>query len=971
MRTALDFRTSNGDTNYPDSDSVLPVTDGEAASQAILRRPTENVRNRSEVLRDYLQEHMLLQEMTPRLYQGYVFAMPCISFGGAYPSGSGSFSTTTDLVISNLATPGGDPSLYPYVRSTKATLNIGTPSSNELVFTSVKKQYESSAFPAADPNEIAVEIVAGSSLTVTTKGASGDLNHIYVTIISGTTTCQDVINAITASSPANTLVVVTLGAGSTGTNPAPLWGAAQWGGDYTRRFLKGGFPGTVHTISPTVLSTFFAASVDNLLQAGDSLCVWYDKSVDKSGTGGRLQSTYENSNYALSAGSLFNSRREPWKLPNSIPICKCVSGMPSNGVLLFADGSYIQENVPASLGADSFYLLNIWRGTVYATGWGWVRINSGVHAPPADIKETFDNVDYQLDKVMDIVEGLPIVVCGPGGQYTGSAAVQNAIADLQAAEKGGIIYVRQGYYSFTVTQAIEYPIHIIGEGPNNTIILTNVSSGSVMTYTTGTNKLRLSNLKLQYQTGTRKMISTWQTKNLHIDGCIIEGTIEALGGGITADHLFVTHTTVITGGSANCFELNGNYATIQDCEVQVNFAGAVAFYVTPSKGVTIERCKITVINGATAFLGNPQAGYIYDLTIKQCRIICSPFTTSTYVFDLYTNSRGSGGQYKGLRVQDISFEFTGAGSITTGIFAVHRMADGVIDGVRMDLGSYVLHYVDDEHGPVYVSGTGTVENISILNGKIPSMGIDGWELSLGAVFTFLAGGPESSGSTILSVNHLYWAEADESSPSYSGSSAFRVLSTQLPSRSEVNGGTVKLNDVQFDFYNLYKPASGSRQIMNLWGTVDLTYSNFQDGNWDIAFEMYPTSTGEPIRIHGCSFYMQMTDPFNTFMRSLSGLGPVTITGNTFMFFDCASAGNVFNFASAYNLAFSGNTVWALMSTTKGTTPYVFRIGSNCYYAAFYGNSVKYNSWGINLYVDAGVGTAPAFVNFGTYNALAS
>src|SRR5512136_3006963 len=125
MRAALDFRNSNGDTDYPDSDAILPVTDGEAVNQNILRRPTENVRYRSEVLRDVVRAHGILHD--------HIAAGPM--WGGGqiiFDSGTGIFTTDNWLWIVPFGTAGDD-SGWPYVVSTKAFLKVGTPSNNEIV----------------------------------------------------------------------------------------------------------------------------------------------------------------------------------------------------------------------------------------------------------------------------------------------------------------------------------------------------------------------------------------------------------------------------------------------------------------------------------------------------------------------------------------------------------------------------------------------------------------------------------------------------------------------------------------------------------------------------------------------------------------------------------------------------------------------------------------------------------------------
>lgn len=467
MREAIDFRNSNGDTDYPEPASILPVSDGEPASQLILRRPTENVRSRSEILREYLQEHMLLQEMTPMLYTALPGATP-VSFAGVYPANTGIFTIPIDLVVMHMSTPGTSVA-FPFIQSTQARLAVGTFASNELVFTSVNKQYQGSTFPVADPNGIAVEIVAGSSLTVTTNGATGNKNHIYITIVSGTTTCTDVINAVTASAPANTLVTVTLGAGSTGTNPAPLWGPPQWAGDYSLRFLKGGCPAVLHTISPANLALFFT-DVNNRIMEGDTIGIYYDKTVDKTSTGGRLQSTPENINYSLGPGSLFNSRREPWKLPNSIPICKCVT--PST--LLFADGSFIEAGFPAALGSpDSLFMQNVVWGLVDATTWGWVKINTGSHAPPANVKETFDNIDAYINGLSGHVGVFVSVTDGTtstGGMFNSPNGITQALTALAAS--GGTVLVRSGNYTVSSAIAINATVRLMAVEPSVNITFT-------------------------------------------------------------------------------------------------------------------------------------------------------------------------------------------------------------------------------------------------------------------------------------------------------------------------------------------------------------------------------------------------------------------------------------------------------------------------------------------------------------------
>lgn len=358
MRWNADYRTAT-DTGETDSTAIAPVNDGEPANQTILRRPPENLRGRTEAVRQFIADQLVLRDFDRNTI---LWGGGDITFTGANPTYTGTISITSNLYLGSAATPGNNASA-PYIVSSPSSLTIGTPANNELVFTSVKKAYQGSDPLLAKVNDISVEIVSGGSPSIVVNGGGGILNNIYITI-TGTTTCTDVINLVTGDPGASALVTVALGAGSTGTNLAPLWSVTEWAGDYTLRFLQGGVPGIVHEITDVVLSAFFG-TVANQLQAGDSLAIQYDKLFDTAGLGGRFQSTAENGMIGIPTGSLFNTRREPEKIPNCIPICKCLD----DDTLLFLDGSLITRGSTSRLGAGE--------DTRLRTPLGWSRINTG------------------------------------------------------------------------------------------------------------------------------------------------------------------------------------------------------------------------------------------------------------------------------------------------------------------------------------------------------------------------------------------------------------------------------------------------------------------------------------------------------------------------------------------------------------------------------------------------------------------
>jgi len=692
MRQVIDFRSSNGDTDYPESNAILPVTDGEAANQTIFRRPTENTRLRTELLRTVLHEHACLVDANTHLYSA-VPGNPT-TFEGVYPANSGTFLLGTDLVLVSFGSPGRSTS-YPYVGSSKASLSVGTPSSNEVVFTSVKKQWEGSAFPAADANAISVEIVAGASLTVTLKGASGNLNHIYITIVSGTTTCNDLITAVNVSA-ANTLVLASLGSGSTGTNAAALWGAPQWSGDYTQRFLKGGVAGVLHTITPTVLATFFAASTANRIQEGDMIGVWYDKNVDTTGTGGRLQSTYENGNYVLTAGQLFNSRRQPEKIPNCIPICKAINST----TLLFADGSLIQVGYPAPLGFDSLQISWAYNGMagLYncydGVNEGVKRVSTGTHPhnPALTNREAFENIDEQVYALRGHTGVFVSVTDGSastGGQYNGPGGLRAAFLALAAAN-GGTIHVRKGSYTFSVNLSTTKAIRIIGVEEGVTITA-NHPSGYAMTFTSSAAGSRIENVNLI--SGSGPDLLDVQAANVTIEQCQLTGNGRLLN---------VTSTAKLR---------------VLDTQITGTGVGQQLIYMAAggSSGM-FDNCTITVPDNNIGL--NATAGV--RLVISNTKIICSPFTTAQWVVSI------EGGI---IRLDNVEWTVTGTGDIYTSLLNVQ--ADALVaTNLYFNMANQLLRFAANNSPIILVSPNGVVDGLTIINaGKIPTSGGDGFILN--------------------------------------------------------------------------------------------------------------------------------------------------------------------------------------------------------------------------------------------------
>jgi hypothetical protein len=464
MLYVVDFRTPAGDTGrIADSLSIQPYTDGEAANQTILRRPVENVRSRSDVLQDAARDGLWRADFDRDALVGGGTITPSVS-------GSGYKFTMSAVLRAYPLVTGGS---VTGVASTYATLSVGTPSNNELIFTSRQRAFQGIT-PQADVNSIAIEIVdggVGADLAVVVTDLA-----IKITIDASVHTCNEVINLVAADPVADAIVDITLGAGSTGTNACPLFGATQWGSDYTARFLRGGVPGVIHEISTSGLSTFFGDTANALL-VGDCLAVAYDKVISVGTTGGRIQSTPENANISVST-ALFNTRRYPEKVPNCIPICKRVSATE----FVFSNGAIITTTTPATLTFDSYALAGAENGTL-ATPLNWTRLNLGPwYIPPTTIRQALRNTDGYLNQILNSLDDNVLVVSdgvsSTGGDYSGPGAIHTAFGILQTGvNKGGVILVKKGSYSGT-SMSFVYPIKIIALEEGVTLTFTNTASYS-------------------------------------------------------------------------------------------------------------------------------------------------------------------------------------------------------------------------------------------------------------------------------------------------------------------------------------------------------------------------------------------------------------------------------------------------------------------------------------------------------------
>lgn len=341
MRETLDFSQTtdpadatldNGGTN---ATSIKRINNGEKLHQDVLRRPAENLRRRTEVLRDTVNNLLYLSNADRALLLDVTDKTKLLTWSGLVnggPPASGTLTGTSGgaLVFKPFLTPGDASGSTP----AKARLVEGNFEMGFVVDSATTRSY-------AGANDIRFVFKRGNATggaVVVTDNGDGTGKHAVVTVdddvtINGTNDFKTAFDAETwcvtlgitvddvedDSSP-STLFYVAFDLPASPNVSDPL-------------YFSGALDAEVHILPYLELAAFFATSA-NELKEGDTLAIWYDAINDGAG-GGRRESLDESpeSNANLDATSLFNTSVEPAKAVNGIPICKV-----SNGDLVFING---------------------------------------------------------------------------------------------------------------------------------------------------------------------------------------------------------------------------------------------------------------------------------------------------------------------------------------------------------------------------------------------------------------------------------------------------------------------------------------------------------------------------------------------------------------------------------------------------------------------------------------------------------
>lgn len=314
--TFADFGTA-ADANQGAEADIQPVVDGEDVRATLvtdgLRRPPDNLRQRTEAVRGILDDDFFLRDSD----RAFALGGPA---SATWNSGTGIFTLSGDLWGVPFLTP-GNAGNTPTVGQKFGFAQLQRADSTPII------QVTSLITAYAGGDRLTVTTQAGGSLTVTVTGF-----NIVVNIINGVSTRLQVITALNAAAVGKYLATAIAGADGDVVKTVQA-----------KQALAGTWEGEAHVITAANLATFFGVG-GNPLTDGDSVCIRYDMLIQNAGIGGRRQSIPENGNTTIPAAAIFNSRVHPEWLPNSLPIAKRLGAY-----LVFINGLALNNGQTASI----------------------------------------------------------------------------------------------------------------------------------------------------------------------------------------------------------------------------------------------------------------------------------------------------------------------------------------------------------------------------------------------------------------------------------------------------------------------------------------------------------------------------------------------------------------------------------------------------------------------------------------------
>jgi hypothetical protein len=350
-----------------DADAIKPIDAGERVQAAVIDRPFENLRARTEELRQKVEELLYRADADKWIITGGntigqvtvpgAVAFPTVSWNAT----TGLCTVSEAIVVQPFVAPSTD--LFGFIdwAFTESVAPFGTvtfrfeanddPLAGTILFdyqlaNSLRVYWESSA-----------SLGAGVYCTATLEGSPVHMLRIVVRDDGQTTAghVSDALNLILAPAVPDSILKFAL----TGlTTTFVVWVETP---GRPNEYMFNTYSREMHRMTKAVFDGFFIGSP--LSVDGDGIGIWYEELTDSDTTqhGGRRQATPTTAtdvgpflppNTVVPVTKLFKFSTEPEKIPGCIPLCRRIGTY-----LVFIDGTVVAHNQTIALGyADSTLL---------------------------------------------------------------------------------------------------------------------------------------------------------------------------------------------------------------------------------------------------------------------------------------------------------------------------------------------------------------------------------------------------------------------------------------------------------------------------------------------------------------------------------------------------------------------------------------------------------------------------------------
>lgn len=445
-----------GDTGANTAAAIQPLQPGEAASAPNLGRAAENVRSRTEIARDVVEDLLYYRD-----------------YGGRYvldTAGGGTLAWEVGAAgrVHNDTTLTIRPFIGPRT-NIKGVLRVGTATLTQVIYTVANTAYASDGM-----NRVTVEhrSVPGTSPVTVTISAGPVYNILVVFDASNGAHDAATVSGLVSSAIAGHSFLAGKIVVTTSATPGLAILATAGRVPLSTRVHAAGTTGNAtadleeHVLAAGALNTF---TTTYPLVEGSVLAIRYDYNVEPSGSdpndpkggvpGGRSESNASRSSTDVSA-NLFRVHDYPEWIPGCIPLCKVVHGR-----LVWCDGTILASGTSGTPG--STYATHISPGAF--SGLPTQVVNGGIdNGGDPVIQDTFVSVDERLSQSRYATWTTTDGTNSTGGHYNGVGAVTSAVA---ACTNGGTIVVRRGAYTtglpaITITSG---GLSLRGETHDNTL----------------------------------------------------------------------------------------------------------------------------------------------------------------------------------------------------------------------------------------------------------------------------------------------------------------------------------------------------------------------------------------------------------------------------------------------------------------------------------------------------------------------